>query len=171
MKKFWNMMAMALLLGSSAMVVSCDKDDDRDDDRDGGASRIAGVYTGGLSGKVMTVDVSFDDVYDVQIIDEKDADNDEVTVVLPECSFSNAAMPALMTIPAVSVTDVDVERSKSDSNTYLLEEDSFEVAVGGVVYKGSVSGRINGTKAVLNYTLTPGNMPMPINFTFTGELK
>ena len=170
MKKIWNMMAMGLLLiGSSALMVSCDNDDDKDDDLDGGASRIAGVYTGGLSGKVMTVDVSFDDVYDVEIIDEKDADNDDVTVVLPECSFSNAAMPALMTIPAVTVADVDVERS--NSNAYLLEKDSFEATVGGVVYKGSVSGRISGTKAVLNYTLTPGNMPMPINFTFTGELK
>lgn len=170
MKKFCNMMAMALLIGSSAMVVSCD-DDDNDGDRDGGASGIAGVYTGTLAGKVMTTDVSFDDVYDVRIIDEKDRDNDEVTVVLPECSFSNAAMPSMMTIPAVTVTDVGVEPSKSDSSTCLLEEDNFEVAVGGVVYKGSVSGRINGTKAVLNYTLTPGSMPMPINFTFTGDLK
>lgn len=156
------------LLGSSALV-SCDDDDD-DRDLDGGASKIAGTYNGTLTAKVMTIDCNFEGTYDLQILRERGTD-DDVTVVLPACSFSTPGMQTAQSIPTLTVTDVDVERSLTDVNIFTIEDDDFTVVMDNVIYSGKIRGKVEGSNISVNYTLTPGSMPMPINFTFAGSLK
>lgn len=154
-----------------ALFAACSSDDDKDEGFvDGGAADIVGTYSGSLAGKVGSVDISFDGKYDLVLSRQKD-DDDEVTVVLPACSFENPGMPNLEAIPAVAVPDVEVEYSTTDAGVYTFEEDNYEVVINGVTYKGRINGKIAGANIQVNYTMTPGRMPMPINFTFTGTLK
>lgn len=164
---------LALAFIGSASLVSCGDDDD-DDHRDGGASKIAGTYNGTLTAKVnvynSTVDCNFEGTYDLSILREKNTD-DDVTVVLPACSFATPGMQTAQSIPAVTVADVDVEKSLTDANVYLIEEDDFKVVIDNVIYSGSIIGTVTGSNINVNYKLRPGSMPMPINFTYTGTLK
>lgn len=164
---------LALAFIGSASLVSCGDDDD-DDDLDGGASKIAGTYSGALTATVnvmgQAVECNFDGTYDMSILREKNTD-DDVTVVLPACSFATPGMQTAQTIPAIHVEDVDVERSLTDVNTYLIDEDNFSVMIDNVVYSGSIKGKVIGSSINVNYALKPGAMPMYINFTYTGTLK
>lgn len=156
---------MAMLCFIMPAFVSCDKDDDDDDIN---ASDIYGKYSGTLGWKVGNVEDNFSGDFEVSI--EKDlTDDDDVIVTLPECTFAPPIPNSRpFTIPAVRIDDVDVDLV---GNVYTLSEDKFSVDINGVPSPGSLTGTIKGNKAVINYTITPGVMPMPINFTFTGTIK
>ncbi len=156
----------AVFIGTVAFA-SCDNDDD-DMDRDGGASIIAGTYNGGLTAKVTTIDCNIEGKYDF-IINKQQGTDDEVTVVLPGCSYTTPGMQKPQTIPAITVADVDVEHSLSDKNVYIIEEDDFTVSINGTTYTGSIQGTVTGSDIRVNYSLKPGQMPMDINFTFSGK--
>ncbi len=153
-------------------VVSCDKDDDKDepkpDEPTMNISEITGKYSGTLGWKVMTTEDKFSGDFEVSIAKD-DSDKDEVTVTLPECTFAPPIPNSKpFTIPSAIVDGVDVEFA---DGVYTLSESDFKVEISGVQSPGSVTGTIKDGKATLLYTITPGAMPMPINFTFTGTLK
>lgn len=172
MKKIWRVFAaVALVAFAATTMASCDKDDDNDKDLEGGASKIAGTYNGDLSATVMGTPCDFDGKYDVVITKLKGIE-DDVTITLPECTYSNEQMHGGFVIPSVTVADVDVARSSSDANVYVLDDEDFSTTVDGMTVTGKISGgKVTGSKIELTYTITPGTMPMPINFTFTGNLK
>lgn len=168
MKKFCKfLMIAAVALFGSAVLASCGDDDD---DRPNGdhAVKVAGTYNGPLSAKVMNIDCVIEGTYDVVV---QKQDEDDVIVVLPACSYSTPNMPRVESIPSLTVRDVDVDREGHDAETYFIEEDDFSVVVDGVTYIGEIHGIVKGSKINLEYSVTPGKMPMPINFTFTGSLK
>lgn len=172
MKKIWTVLAaVALVAFGATTMTSCDKDNDDDDNFiDGGASKIAGTYNGDLSATVMGIPCEFDGKYDFKIEKQKGSD-DEVIVTLPECTYAYPGAAQGHTIPSVTIRDVDVEKSKTDANVYLFEEDDYSVNINGTPYVGKIAGKVAGSNVQVNYTMRPGAMQMDINFTFTGTLK
>ena len=170
MKKYNLFALLASLLLILPAFVSCDKDDDNDepDESKGtGVSNILGTYKGIFNNvNVMGTVCDVAGEYDV-IIKEKPNTSDEVIVVLPECSYSVGAMGA-KTIPSITIDDVDVKVNNSE---YSISEDDYEVTQNGVKYSGNISGTVKGNQITVYYTIMPGGMKMPINFTFTGTLK
>ncbi len=171
MKTFRMIGLMALLCLIMPAFVSCDNDDDDDDPAM--VDAIKGTYSGTLGYSVMGYEPgNIDGTYEVKIM--KDAtDADDVTVVLPECSFNppigQGGQPGpAFTIPSLTIDDVDVSQN---GNVYTISEDDLSVEVGGTIYTGNITGKITGKDAKIEYTLRPGRMPMDINFTFTGSLK
>ncbi len=161
---------MAMLCFIMPAFVSCDNDDDEPKgDTPESVDAILGTYSGSLDYSVMGFEPgNIEGTYEVKII--KDADDaDEVTVVLPECSFT-PPIPnsSSFTIPALTVDDVDVV---VNDNVYKITEDDLKVNLNGISYTGKISGKISGKDAKITFTLRPGSMPMDINFTFTGTLK
>ncbi|MCM1489871.1 MAG: calycin-like domain-containing protein [Muribaculum sp.] len=175
MKKIWNaVVALALILSGACVMTSCDDDDD-DKPNGGNISDIIGIYNGGITAKVVppmgnAIDCIIDGTYDLSIMREQGED-DEVTVVIPGCSYSTENMPRVETIPELVIRDVDVDRTGHLADKYILEEDDFVVTVDGVTYVGSIYGTVTGSDVNLTYQVTPGKMPMPINFNFTGKRK
>ncbi len=156
---------MAILCIIMPSFVSCDKDDDEP----AIAKDILGSYSGSLGYSVLNFDPgTIEGTYEVKIL--KDAtDADEVSVVLPECSFTPPIPQASsFTIPSITVDDVDV---KVNGNVYTIIEDDFSIVLDGTTYTGNISGTITGKNAQIKYMLRPGRMPMDINFTFEGTLK
>lgn len=170
MKKIWKVLAaVAVVAFGATAIISCDNDDDKD--LEGGASKIAGTYSGDLSATVMGTPCDFDGKYDV-VITKINGIEDDVTITLPECTYKNDYMPNGFVIPSVTVADVDVARSSSDSNVYILDDEDFSTTVNGMDITGKINGgKVTGSKIELTYSITPGRMGMPINFTFTGNLK
>lgn len=171
MKKIWNAaMTLALIVAGASAMSSCDKDDDDDIFTNGGASKITGTYMGDLSATVMGIPCEFEGKYDL-IIERQKGSDDEVIVTLPECTYAYPGAAQGHTIPSVTIKDVDVERSRTDANVYLFEEDDYSVIVDGKPYVGKIDGKVAGSNVQVNYTMRPGAMQMDINFTFTGTLK
>lgn len=172
MKKIWKVLAAVAVVafGATAMA-SCDKDED-EEFVDGGASRIAGSYSGTLKATVMSTPCDFDGAYDL-VLSKQNGIDDEVTVTIPECTYQNDQMPGGFVIPSVVVPDVDVKKSTKDSNLFVLDDEEFDTTtIGGMKISGKINGgRVTGSQIELTYTITPGKMGMPINFTFTGNLK
>ena len=156
---------MAVLCFIMPAFVSCDKDDDSP----AIADSILGTYSGSLGYNVMGFDPgTIEGSYDLKIIKDA-ADPDDVTVVIPQCSFTPPIPNAsAFTIPSLTVNDVDVTEK---GGKYSLSEDDFEVKVGDVTYTGKLSGTVEGRNIKVEYMVRPGRMPMDINFTFTGTLK
>ena len=160
-----SMLAAVLLLMPA--FVSCDKDDDKDEPAV--ADAIVGTYTGSLGYSVMGFDPGkIEGSYELKIT--KDADDaDEVTVILPTCSFTPPIPQAsAFTIPALTVSDVDVTEKGS---VYTISKDDFTIEIDGGIYTGKLSGTIAGKDSKIEYVVRPVRMPMDINFTFTGTLK
>ncbi len=168
MKRFASLLLiLSVMISGAVFMTGCDNDDDdKNKDNEGAAAAVAGTYHGTLAAKVMTVDCSFDGEYDLVIRSEKESD--DATVVLPACTFTMPGNPNPQTIHELTVSGVDVEKA---TGAYLLEDDDFNLTVEGVAYSGRLEGTVKGSDVTLNYTVTPGKMPMPINFTFTGTLK
>ena len=166
MKIFKTMALLASMFILMPAFTSCGDDDD-DDPKNLDVSKITGTYSGQLGWKVMTSEGDFDGTYEIQILPEKN-DDDDVTVVLPECSFTMPGTTMERTIPSLTVRDVDV---KETGNVYTISEDDFDITVDGTKYIGSISGTVAGRDVKLNYSLQPGQMKMDINFTYTGTLK
>lgn len=164
----------ALLVGLLLIIpafVSCDKDDDKnepDDNNGTGVSNIIGTYKGSFdSVSVMGTSCDVAGEYDF-IIKKMPNESDEVTVVLPECSYSVGPMGSEpRTIPSITVDDVDV----SVKNSIYRISSNYEVEVDGVKYSGKIAGTIQDKKADIFYTVSPGKMGMSINFTYSGTLK
>ena len=161
-----------ILCGATA-VTSCDDDDDKPNG--GNISEIIGTYNGGITAKVVPpmgnpIDCTISGTYDVSITRQQ-GDDDEVTVVIPSVSYSTENMPSVETIPELVIKDVDVDRTGHHADKYIIEEDDFVVTVDGVAYVGSIYGTVTGNSANIDYQVTPGKMPMPINFNFTGTRK
>lgn len=174
MKTIKMMSVLAALFMLLPAFVSCDKDDKEPEDPNGGEqtsdiSKILGTYTGSLGYSVMGFEPgNIDGSYELKIIKDSE-DGDDVAVVLPECSFTPPIPQAnAFTIPSLTINGVDVT---TKDGVYNISEDDFTIEVGGVKYTGKLSGKIDGKDANVEYTLTPGRMPMDINFTFTGTLK
>lgn len=173
MRKINAISILAALFMLLPAFVSCDKDDDKNEPKPEDPvfdiSSITGTYSGSLGYSVMGFDPGvIEGSYDLEIVKDAD-DTDDVTVVLPQCSFTPPIPQASsFTIPSLTVDDVDVTEK---DGVYTLSEDKISIEVGGVKYTGKLSGKIEGKEAKLEYTLTPGRMPMDINFTYTGILK
>lgn len=167
MKTYKFMTVLAALLMLLPVFVSCDKDDEKDDPAV--AAAILGTYNGSLDYSVMGYEPgNIEGTYDLKILRDAN-DADEVSIVLPECSFTPPIPQAnAFTIPSLTVDDVDVTVKNS---VYTFHKDNFSVEVGGVKYTGKLSGTVEGKNAKVEYTLTPGRMPMDINFTFQGTVK
>ncbi len=156
---------LAMLCFVMPAFVSCDKDDDEP----GVADAVIGTYSGTLNYSVMNYEPgNIEGTYEVKFIKDSN-DADEVSVVLPECSFTPPIPQASsFTIPSITVNDVDV---KGNGNVYIISEDEFKVVLDGTTYTGNISGTITGKDVQIKYMLRPGRMPMDINFTFEGTLK
>lgn len=161
-----SMLALAFLLMPA--FVSCDKEDE-DKGQPALADAIVGTYSGSIGYSVMGfAPGDIEGEYEVKII--KDAtEDDEVTVVLPQCSFTPPIpQSGTFTIPSLTLADVDVT-AKGD--VYYISEDDISLEDNGTVYSGKLSGKIVGKNAEIEYTVRPGRMPMDIIFTFKGTLK
>lgn len=156
--KVWSVLALLCL--ALPVFVSCSDDDDDDPVVTG---NVTGTYSGTLNATVMATDCPMDGEYQLSILSQKD--EDLVTVVLPQCSFTTPGMPTAQTIPSVTVVDVDVD---TYSDGYTIKADEFNVTMDGVSYTGSINGTVSGGVAKINYSMVPGKMPMQINFTFNG---
>ncbi|MDE6637189.1 MAG: calycin-like domain-containing protein [Muribaculaceae bacterium] len=172
MKKYNLFPILASLLLILPAFVSCDKDDDKDEPDEGkgtGVSNIIGTYKGTFDNvNVMGIVCDITGEYDL-IIQKEANETDEVQVVFPECSYSVPDMGSnARTIPSITVNEVDVNVNKSE---YSISKEKYEITKEGVKYSGTISGTIKGNQITLYYTMIPGGMGMPINFTFTGTLK
>lgn len=156
---------MAMLCFIMPTFVSCDKDDDKDEPA--AVAKVTGSYTGTLKAVVTNIDCEMPGEYTITI--QKDQkDDDDVQVVIPETSFKYPGSERVATIPSFTIPDVDI---KSSGNAYIISEDDYSVTVNGVEYSGSIHGTITGQNAEINFTVTPGAMPMPISYTFKGVQK
>lgn len=161
-------MAVAVIVGATAFV-SCDDDDDKDfKPGAGGADKVVGVYSGPISAKVMNIECKIEGTYDFSIQKQED---DEVIVTIPSCTYVTEQMSTGGTIPQLVIRDVDVDRTGVHADKYILEEDEFSIVVDGVRYSGAIYGVVDGSSIELSYQITPGQMPMPINFSFSGTRK
>lgn len=174
MKTVKMMTVLAALFMLLPAFVSCDKDDKEPQDPNGGeqtidVNKIIGTYTGSLDYSVAQYEPgNIEGSYELKLM--KDAnDADDVTVVLPECSFTPPIPQAsTFTIPSLTIDDVDVTEK---GGKYTISEDDFSVKVGEVAYTGKISGTVEGKNINVNYVVRPGRMPMDINFTFQGTIK
>ena len=156
----------ALLCLIMPAFVSCDNDDDKDDPTV--AAAILGTYSGSLDYSVMGYEPgNIEGEYELKIMKDP-TDADDVTVVLPQCTFTPPIGDTAFTIPSLTIDDVDVAEK---GGKYSLSEDDFSVKVGDVTYTGRLTGTIEGKTVKAQYIVRPGRMPMDINFTFTGTLK
>lgn len=164
MKKFkfmkWLLAAMLFV----PMLAACDKDDNDDP---AFTDAIKGSYTGSLDYSVVGYDPgTIPGDYDLIIANGKETD--EVAVSLPECTFTPPGSQRALTIPSITIDDVEV---KVKNNVYTVDEDDYSISIDGVVYSGKILGTITGKNIVLDYVVRPGRMPMDINFKFKGVLK
>ena len=165
MRKINIMSLLTALFMLLPAFVSCDKDDDSP----AIADSILGTYSGSLGYNVMGFDPgTIEGYYDLKIMKDA-ADPDDVTVVIPQCSFTPPIPNAsAFTIPSLTINDVDVTEK---GGKYSLSEDDFALQVGDVTYTGKLSGTVEDRNIKVDYVVRPGKMPMDINFTFTGTLK
>ena len=163
LKKIIAVLALAFLLMPA--FVSCDKEND-DNGEPAVADAILGTYTGSLGYSVMGfVPGDIEGTYELKILSDPNED-DEVTVVLPACSFTPPIPQATsFTIPSLTIKEVDV---RANGNVYTLSEDDITFEDNGTVYTCKLTGKIAGKDAKIDYTVRPGRMPMDIVFTFTG---
>ena len=110
MKTFRIIGLIAILCFIMPAFVSCEKDDDEPKgDKPESVDAILGTYSGSLAYSVMGFQPgAIEGTYDLKII--KDAnDAEEVSVVLPECSFTPPIPESSsFTIPYLTINDDDV---------------------------------------------------------------
>ncbi|MDE5840327.1 MAG: hypothetical protein K2H49_05350 [Muribaculaceae bacterium] len=177
MKLFRFISAVAALAVFVPVFTSCDKDNNDEDEPSAGddnnvevVDNIAGTYSGSMEYSVGNMGAGpIVGEYEIKII-EDESDKDDVTVVIPSCSFVPPIPNAQQfTIPELTVTDVDVT---TDGKEYTLEKDSFTISIDKKDYKGNkLTGTVKGPEINIRYQLTPGGMPWPIVFTFSGTLN
>lgn len=156
--KLKSLLFVLLLALVPAVFTACNDDDEPAD-----ATEISGTYTGTLEATVMTTLCNFDGDYSVVITSGSDS---SASVKLPECSFVVPGTEMPLTIPSLTVSNGKVAK---EGKEYTISCDATEIEVNGVKYPVSLSGKISGSQATLTYSLQPGRMPMPINFSFKGK--
>lgn len=156
--KLKSLLYVLLLALMPAVFTSCGDDDEPADVTD-----IAGTYTGDLEATVMTTLCNFDGEYSVEITKYYGANP---SITLPECSFTVPGTEMPLTIPSLKVSDITVSQEKSGCSISSGEK---EIEVNGVKYPVSLNGTVKGKEVNLTYSVQPGRMPMPINFTFKGK--
>lgn len=154
-----------LMMAVAAVAASCSKDEEGTLS-DG--QHIAGSYAGKLTWNVMGIEETYTDAYEVKVI-AGEADPNTVSVVLPECKFTVPGTDREVTIPSMVANSATVTES---GNVYTFTQTEFSLTAGPMTLSGSnLRGKVAGKDAEVVYTITPGTMPMPINFTFKGTLK
>lgn len=156
--------SFALVCALMPAFVSCSNDDDEEQLA---VTNIIGSYFGSLGANVMGTECEMPGEYKVTI--QKDQkERDEVEVVVPETSFMYPGSDKVNTIPSFTIKGVNV---KTSGTSYKIYEDNYSVTLDGVNYSGNISGTITGKAAEIHYSVRPGQMPMDINFTFSGNYK
>lgn len=173
------------MIGLAAMMcmiapafVSCDSDDE--DIKN--VEAVTGTYSGNMVATVSAMGNVYDNLempgtFEVKII-KQNSPSDEVTVILPECSYTPPMSDRIETIPALTIPNVDVEHERN--GLYSLDKDKYTLAVGGVQYEVTIydydkgdthredGTTISGKDIILVYSIVPGKMPGSIDFTFRG---
>lgn len=152
---------LALLAVAAPALSSCSNDDDEEV---AAVESIIGVYSGSINTKVMGIVCNTPGEFQVKITKEP-RERDEVVVELPECTFENDKM-GKRTIPALTIREVEVSKTNGG---YKISSDLFKVVQDGVSYTVLIEGTITGKNANIMYNITPGDMPMVINFAFNGN--
>ena len=174
------------IIGLAAMIcliapafVSCDSDDDDDIKA---VEDITGTYSGNMTANVSVMGTIYDNIefpnsFEVKIL-KQNSPSDEVTVVLPECSYTPPMSDKIETIPSLTITNVDVEHESN--GLYSLDKDNYTTAINGVQYSVKIydydkhdthredGTTISGKDIILVYSIVPGKMPGSIDFTFRG---
>ena len=157
-------MATVALLGMSA--VSCDKENEEEPAAPVVAETPADAVKGSYNGYIyMSVAGSTEDPVGGTIVVAKESGN-SVKVSVPSVG------EGMMALSAFEIEGVGVSQS---GDVYTLTKEEFAVSVprasgeGTIEYTGSLSGTVAGGKLTLEYSVTPGAMPMAITFTFTEE--
>ncbi|MBQ9417615.1 MAG: calycin-like domain-containing protein [Bacteroidales bacterium] len=157
-KTYYFILSAALLLGG--VFASCDKDDEETTPTTTTtttdvASAVVGSYEGTL---IQSVGTSVDTVSATITLTKESAST--VKVQIPAYGEGRMAMSAF------GIEGVAVAKSNND---YTLTKESYSVTPASTEYKGSLSGTVKGGKLALDYTVTPGAMPMAINFNFSQD--
>ncbi len=119
------------------------------------AEDIAGTYTGSVKQTVASSDTTYTGL-SVTLTATSD---DVVTIEWPSIGVGRMAASAL-SIPNVKVT-------KESKGSYTLEEADVDVTTEkGTNYKGKVKGSVKDDVLSIDLTVTPGAMPMSINYLF-----
>ena len=162
--KFLNYLAIAAI---ALCTVSCDDDDDpvKEEEKQevvSPAESVKGDYEGSfdLMGEKVALTV------DAQA--QKDG---KLTLVVPE--FQVKAMGSVITMPSIKLDDVTIEKAEGKENEFTLTKDPFTIVAGemSLANKKGLQGSIKGESMELNFDITPGAMPIPINFAFVGAKK
>lgn len=143
-KNLFAMMAVALCM------TACSDDDETVVSP---AQAVEGSYAGSVTMSVMGTDYGSSEAT-VRITRLTDA---TVSIVLPEAGEGSMALPSITVTGAVVSTADDV--------TYTIAE----TAINQDKYVGSLTGTVKNGKAEIDYSVTPGAMPMSINFEFSGS--
>lgn len=134
-----------------------------DDDEPAYATDIYGTYSGSLEATVMNTLCNFDGNYTVEITMYYGINP---AVTLPECSFAMPGTDTPLTIPSLTVRDINLSKEKSG---YSISSGERKIEVDGKEYPVSLSGTVIGKEVNLTYSVQPGRMPMPVNFNFKGK--
>lgn len=180
------------MIGLAAMMcliapafVSCDSDND-DDIKN--VEAVTGTYSGTMTASVSMQGNVYENLempgtFEVKII-KQNSPSDEVTVILPECSYTPPMSDRIETIPALTIPNVDVEHESN--GLYSLDKDKYTLAVDGVQYEVTIydydkddkhredGTTISGKNIRLVYSIVPGKMGAmggSIDFTFSGTMK
>lgn len=165
MKKIFKTLAsLAIIFAVAPALVGCSNDDD---DEVAAVESITGTYSGTMKASVMGTVCDTPGEFNVSISKEPRED-DEVIVVMPECSFENAQMGGKRTIPSLTIREVNVGNINGG---YEISSGLSKVELNGVTYSCQIKGTISGNNADIMYNVNPGGMGMNINFTFNGKRK
>lgn len=144
--KTLRIMFVGLLVAGAAMMTGCKKDKP--------AEEVEGSYKGTL----------------VMSVSGKEQGRQEATMTLKAENEEKATLviPAMgegkMSAPEITVNGIQV--TKNTDKNYTLEETQVEFKSGETTWKGSLKGEVKDKKLGLEYQLTPGSMPMSIQFVF-----
>lgn len=132
------------------------------------AALVTGSYSGNMSLAVSGSDMGTVATSVLLVAD----DNDNVTLTLGGFSLTIAAMGTDITLGDIAIPDVTV--AEESDGSYTLSSESFEINdvdygdSSTITVTGSLSGTLD-TDGVLtiNFSLTPGSMPMAITTVFS----
>ena len=121
------------------------------------AAEVAGTYNGMLTYSV--AGTAYDPV-ETNVTVAKTSEN-TVSITFPQIG------EGMMTIREITVPGITV--STDDHVVYTFSETEINQTVGTTNYVGTLNGEVNGDNITLDWTVTPGAMPMPIVFNFVGK--
>jgi len=158
MKKSYSFLIMALAI-AMFVLTSCNKEKNKEESPavTDLTEYVVGLYDGELTYSVSGTPF---DTTDCQVRLTKEGDN-TVSVVLPSVG------EGMFGIPEITLSGVVI--NTTDNVVFNIEETEINTTIGTTNYVGQLEGVVNGSKLTLDYSLTPGAMPMSIDFIFVGE--